>query len=89
MGFHTTRQGKRVARFRLAVVQEDGATAWHSIKAYGERAAALEEERHQGRLDAGTEVALVGYRHTRRRKTKDASKTKQMTEIYVDTLRHQ
>jgi len=85
IGFHTTKDGKRVARFRLSVRDEDGSTQWHTVKAYGERAEILEAARRKGSMTEGTEVELVGYGHYRRHRGK-GNPERVVAEIYVDTL---
>lgn len=74
--FRTTPKGTLVARFPLAVHEENNTTTWHTILAFGERAEKLKES-----LKKGDAVEVIGYKHVRDTKTRDG-KTKTIEEIY-------
>ncbi|MFD8750192.1 single-stranded DNA-binding protein [Kitasatospora sp. NPDC059577] len=76
-----TRGGKLVAKFPLALHNEDGTTTWRDVLAFNERAAALQKRIEAGELVKGREVDVVGYLHEREYKGRDGT-PKMAQEIY-------
>ena len=56
----TTPKGTLVARFPLGVHEDSGATTWHTILAFNQRA-----EQVRTSVKKGDAVEVIGYRHTR------------------------
>jgi Single-strand binding protein family len=81
--FRETPNGTRVGQFALAVHEQAGQTAWHSIVAFGERAKKVEE----AGFTKGDEVTVVGYPHERERQNPKTGETKTITEIYAAVVK--
>ncbi len=79
--FRTTPKGTLLARFPLAVHDEEGKTTWRTILAFGDRA-----EKLKGSLNKGQVVEVIGYLHTREMQKRDGSK-KTVEEIYAVAVR--
>ncbi|MEE4595781.1 single-stranded DNA-binding protein [Streptomyces sp. DSM 41524] len=79
--FRTSAAGKLVGKFPLAVHLENGETAWHTILAFGDRAAALQSRVEADELIKGREVEVVGYLHEREYQGRDGTQ-KTAQEIY-------
>ncbi|MEU1286697.1 single-stranded DNA-binding protein [Kitasatospora sp. NPDC005856] len=80
----TTREtagGKLVAKFPLALHNEDGTTTWRDVLAFNERAAALAKRVEAGELKKGSEIDVVGYPHERQYTGRDGT-PKTAQEIY-------
>ncbi len=73
----TTRTGKTVAQFPLAVRDEQNNTTWHTIVAFDERAKKLQEA-----VKKGDPVQVIGYKHVKEQQGKDG-KLKRVEEIYA------
>jgi Single-strand binding protein family len=79
--FRTTKNDKLVCSFPLAVHEEDGATRWHNVAVFGERALRL-----QGELAKGQEVEVVGYVHVQQVSGKDGT-PKEKREVWAAVVR--
>lgn len=77
----TTRNGVLIARFPLAVHEEDGSTSWHQIVAFSEKA-----EKARDSLAKGQVVEVIGYLHEREQKTQ-GGKTKRVQELYAAVIK--
>ncbi len=75
--FRTTPKGVLVARFQLAVHEEQDSTTWHTVLAFGDRA-----EKLRGALRKGQEAQVVGYLHERDIPTREGG-TRRVQEIYA------
>lgn len=73
--FRTSPRGIHIGSFSLAVHEQDGATTWHSIVAFGNRADQLHQRVDQGELIKGQEVNVIGYPHTRKMPTRTGNRT--------------
>ena len=78
--FRTTPTGTLIARFPLAVHEDDKTTTWYPVLAFNDRA-----EKLRGLLKRGDPVSVVGYIHERDAKTKDGQPHK-VTELYAVTV---
>lgn len=79
--FRTTRNGKLIASFPLAVRDDEGNTTWHTVLAFGERAEKLRDQ-----LAKGQHVDVIGYRHEREvRNKRGGSRT--IEEIYATVIK--
>ncbi|MGA5823422.1 single-stranded DNA-binding protein [Kitasatospora sp. NPDC094028] len=76
-----TAGGKLVAKFPLALHNDDGTTTWRDVLAFGDRAAALKKRVEAGELVKGKEVDVVGYLHEREYQGRDGT-AKTAQEIY-------
>jgi single-stranded DNA-binding protein len=85
--FRTTPKGTFIAKFPLAVHLEDGATKWHTILAFGERAQKLEQRVTAGEVVKGREVEVIGYPHTSEKQSKNG-KTKVVREVYAVVVKN-
>ncbi len=79
--FRTTRNDVLIARFPVAVREDDDSTTWHQVLAFNERAKKL-----AGTLTKGQMVEIVGYQHERKTKTTDG-KTKTVQEVYAAVIK--
>ena len=79
--FRTTRNGTSIVRFPLAVRDEAGETAWHTVVAFGDRA-----ERLRGVLHRGGVVEVVGYLHERSARTR-GGQPRVVRELYAAVVR--
>lgn len=79
--FRTTRNGKLIASFPLAVRDEDGNTTWHTILTFGARAEQLRDQ-----LEKGQVVQVIGYQHAREVRTK-RGETKTVVEVYATLVK--
>jgi hypothetical protein len=77
----TTKGGKTIATFPVAVHQEDGSTTWHTVVAFDERAQKLHET-----LTKGQSVQVIGYLHEREAKTK-GGQPKIVQEVYAAVVK--
>jgi single-stranded DNA-binding protein len=77
--YRTTRSGKLIAKFPLAIKQEDGSTKWKDVKVFGERAAKLQAG---DQLRRGQYTEITGYVHQREVTRKDGT-TRTVEEIYA------
>lgn len=71
--FYTTRSGKRVAKFPLAVPQAGGRTSWHDVLVFDERADELRKRAETGQLGRGNAVDVVGYWHENQKPGRDGT----------------
>lgn len=78
--FRTSPKGQFIGQFPLAV-HEGEATTWHTVVAFGDRAKTLQET-----LQKGQPVEVVGYLHTKERKTRDGG-SKLVEEIYATVVK--
>lgn len=78
--FRTTRTGKLIATFPVAVRDEAGATTWHTVLAFDARA-----EKLRNGFAKGQAVDIIGYRHQREKQTK-AGDTRLVEEIYATVI---
>lgn len=81
--YRTTRNGKLIAAFPLAIKQDDGTTRWQDVLLFGERAAKLRAGTPPKR---GHYTEVIGYVHHRTITGKDGSH-RTVTEIYAVALR--
>jgi Single-strand binding protein family len=79
--FRTTNSGTLVGSFPLAVHEEDGKTAWHTVVAFKERA-----EQLQTAIGKGQEVDVVGYVHASEYKDKDGN-SKERKEVWASVVK--
>ncbi len=78
--FGATRRGAAVARFPLAVHDENGATSWHTVVAFGDRA-----ERLRGVVGRGDALEVVGYVHERSVRSR-GGRPRQVQELYAAAI---
>ena len=86
--FYTTRSGKRVAKFPLAVPQAEGQTSWHDVVAFDERADELKERAGAGQLGRGNAVDVVGYWHENQKPGKDGT-ARTVRDLYAVAVQKQ
>lgn len=79
--FRTTRNGTSIARFPLAVRDDDGETDWHTVVTFGDRA-----ERLRGTVHRGSVVEVVGYLHERTARTR-GGQPRVVQELYAAVVR--
>lgn len=79
--FRATRNGTPIARFPLAVRDDAGATAWHTVVAFGERAERIRRDVHRGDV-----VEVVGYLHERSARTR-GGEPRVVHEVYAAVVR--
>ena len=77
--YRTTRSGKLIAKFPLAIKEDDGTTTWKDVLLFGDRAGRLREGNAPTK---GKFVEVVGYVHEREVKGKDGT-TRTVSEIYA------
>lgn len=77
--YRTTRSGKLIAKFPLAIKEDDGSTTWKDVLLFGERAGRLREGTSPTK---GQYVEVVGYVHEREVKRKDGT-TRTVSDIYA------
>ena len=77
--FRTTRSGKTIASFALAIREDDGSTRWQDVLLFNERA---EKLRSGQAPQKGQYCEVVGYRHEKEVKGKDG-KVRTVEEIYA------
>jgi len=76
--YRTTRDGKLIASFPLAVTQDDGTVRWQDVLLFGDRAAKL---RAGDAPKRGQCTEVVGYLHQKEVTSKDGA-TRLVEEIY-------
>lgn len=79
--FRTTRSGRLIASFPLAVRDEAGETTWHTVLAFDERAEQLRDQVAKGQY-----VEVVGYLHQRERTTR-SGQTRVIEEVYATVIK--
>lgn len=79
--FRTTRSGRLIATFPLAVRDEAGNTTWHTVLAFDGRAEQLRDQVAKGQY-----VEVIGYRHQRERTIK-SGETRLIEEIYATVVK--
>ena len=77
--YRTTKSGKLIAKFPLAIKEDDGTTTWKDVLLFGERAGRLREGNAPTK---GQFVEVVGYAHEREVKGKDGT-TRTVSDIYA------
>jgi len=80
--FRTTPKGILIARFPLAVRESENKTTWHTVLAFGARAAKLQES-----VKKGDAVEVIGYKHLREAKTREG-KGKTVEEVYAVVVKN-
>jgi len=80
-GFRTTRNGVTIARFPVAVHNDDGTTRWETVVLFGQRA-----ERVRDVLQKGQQVEVIGYDHEREMQKRDGAR-KTVHELYGAVVR--
>jgi hypothetical protein len=77
--YRTTRSGKLVAKFPLAIKADDGSTTWKDVLLFGERADRLREGTAPTK---GQYVEVIGYVHEREVKGRHGT-TRTVSDIYA------
>ncbi len=77
----TTQNGVTVARFPLAVRDDEQNTTWHTVVTFNERAKKL-----LGTLAKGQPVEVIGYLHEREKKLRNG-KTRRVQEVYAAVVK--
>ena len=79
----TTPKGTLVARFPLGAHEESGATTWHTVLAFNQRA-----EQVRGTVKKGDAVEVIGYRHTRTLPARQEGRPpKEVVEVYATVVK--
>lgn len=78
----TTRGGVLVAKFPLGVHEDTGATSWHTILAFKQRA-----EQVRDHIKRGDAVEVIGYRHTRHLPSKGGRPGKAVAEVNATVIK--
>ena len=79
----TTPKGTLVARFPLGVHEDSGATTWHTIIAFNQRA-----EQVRTSVKRGDAVEVIGYRHTRILPARQEGRPpKEVVEVYATVVK--
>lgn len=81
LSFRTTRNGRAIGRFPLAVRDEAGDTAWHNVVVFGERAERLREVVRRGEV-----IEVVGYLHERTARAR-GGQPRVIQELYAAVVR--
>jgi hypothetical protein len=78
----TTKSGRVVASFPVAVHNEDGTTTWRTVVVFDARAKKLSET-----VASGQSIEVIGYLHERETKTK-GGKPKTVHEVYAAVVKN-
>lgn len=76
--YRTTRSGKLIASFPIAITQDDGTVRWQDVLLFGDKAARLRDGDAPKR---GQYTEVVGYLHQKHVKNKDGT-TRLVEEVY-------
>jgi len=80
--FRTTVNDKLIAQLPLAVHHDDKSTTWHTVVAFGEKAAQLRDQDFK----KGELIHVVGYEHLRLFKNKDGAERSEI-QIYAAVVK--